>query len=176
MNMDLSYLKRAAVGGPFWCASIGILVGFLGCASSNNAPGDMYVASFATEPPATVLATHSANGWTVRNGDERILLALTANGDHRVPVFNGSWSGTWVGEVWEGVWTPFGPTITKCLSGWNCWPMPNQLQVRETPHIGTRRKGCWSWSRWTIPFGRPSAQPQEITDILPEHLWAINWF
>ena len=106
MNMDLSYLKRAAVGGPFWCAILALLVGVIGCESSSERhDGDMYVASFATEPPTSVLATHSANGWTVRNGDERILLALTANGNHRVPVFNGSWSGTWVGEVWEGVWT-----------------------------------------------------------------------
>ena len=106
MNMDLSYLKRAAVGGPFWCAILALLVGVVGCESSSERhDGDMYVASFATEPPTSVLATHSANGWTVRNGDERILLALTANGNHRVPVFNGSWSGTWVGEVWEGVWT-----------------------------------------------------------------------
>ena len=105
MNMDLSYLKRAAVGGPFWCAILALLVGVIGCESSSERhDGDMYVASFATEPPTSVLATHSANGWTVRNGDERILLALTANGDHRVPVFNGSWSGTWVREVWEGVW------------------------------------------------------------------------
>ena len=106
MNMDLSYLKRAAVGGPFWCAILALLVGFIGCESSSERhDGDMYVASFATEPPTTVLATHSANGWTVRNGNERILLALNADGNHRVPVFNGSWSGTWVGEVWEGVWT-----------------------------------------------------------------------
>ena len=106
MNMDLSYLKRAAVGGPFWCAILALLVGVIGCESSSERhDGDMYVASFATEPPTSVLATHGANGWTVRNGDERILLALTANGNHRVPVFNGSWSGTWVGEVWEGVWT-----------------------------------------------------------------------
>ena len=106
MNMDLSYLKRAAVGGPFWCAILALFVGFIGCESSSERhDGDMYVASFATEPPTTVLATHSANGWTVRNGAERILLALTAKGDHRVPVFNGSWSGTWVGEAWEGVWT-----------------------------------------------------------------------
>ena len=105
MNMDLSYLNRAAVGGPFWCAILALLVGVIGCESSSERhDGDMYVASFATEPPTSVLATHSANGWTVRNGDERILLALTANGNHRVPVFNGSWSGTWVGEVWEGVW------------------------------------------------------------------------
>ena len=106
MNMDLSNLKRAAVGSPFWCAILALLVGVIGCESSSERhDGDMYVASFATEPPTTVLATHSANGWTVRNGAEHILLALNKDGNHRVPVFNGSWSGTWVGEVWEGVWT-----------------------------------------------------------------------
>ena len=106
MNMDLSNLKRAAVGSPFWCAILALLVGIIGCESSSERhDGDMYVASFATEPPTTVLATHNANGWTVRNGAERILLALNKDGNHRVPVFNGSWSGTWVGEAWEGVWT-----------------------------------------------------------------------
>ena len=140
MNMDLSYLKRAAVGGPFWCASIGILVGFLGCASSNNAPGDMYVASFATEPPATVLATHSADGWTVLNGDERILLALNADGNHRVPVFNGTWSGTWVGEVWEGVWTD---SLRP-----NNYQVPVRLEplADAQPTSGTRDTTYWDTS------------------------------
>ena len=27
MNVDLSNLKRAAVGGPFWCAILALLVG-----------------------------------------------------------------------------------------------------------------------------------------------------
>ena len=94
MNVDLSNLKRAANGGPFWCAILALLVGVIGCESSSERhDGDMYVASFATDPPTTVLATHSDAGWTVHNGDERIRLALTAAGNHRVPVFNGSWSG-----------------------------------------------------------------------------------
>ena len=106
MNVDLPNPKRAANGGPFWCAVLALLVGVIGCESSSERhDGDMYVASFATDPPTTVLATHNDAGWTVHNGDERILLALTATGNHRVPVFNGSWSGSWVGEVWEGVWT-----------------------------------------------------------------------
>ena len=105
MNVGLSNLKRAAVGGPFWCATLGLLAWALGCASSNRTNSDIYVASFATEPPTTVLATHSADGWTVHNGREHILLARTKRGDYRVPVFNGSWSGSWVGERWVGVWT-----------------------------------------------------------------------
>ena len=105
MNVDLSNLQRAAVGGPFWYAALNLLVGVLGCASSDRTDADKYVASFATEPPTTVLATHNASGWTVHNGNEHILLARTADGTHRVPVFNGSWSGTWVGEAWDGVWT-----------------------------------------------------------------------
>ena len=52
MNVDLSNLKRAAVGGPFWCAILALLVGVIGCVSSSERhDGDMYVASFATEPP-----------------------------------------------------------------------------------------------------------------------------
>ena len=141
MNMDLSYLKRAAVGGPFWCAILALLVGVIGCESSSERhDGDMYVASFATEPPTSVLATHSANGWTVRNGDERILLALTANGDHRVPVFNGSWSGTWVGEVWEGVWTDsLRPNNYQV-------PVRLELLADAQPTSGTRDTTYWDTS------------------------------
>jgi thiol-disulfide isomerase/thioredoxin len=105
MNVDLSNLKRAAVGGPFWCATLVLFVGILSCASDDQHDGDVYVASFATEPPTMVLATYGAEGWTVRNGHERITLTRTTKGDYRVPVFNGSWSGSWVGRVWEGVWT-----------------------------------------------------------------------
>ena len=141
MNMDLSYLKRAAVGGPFWCAILALLVGFIGCeSSSENHDGDMYVASFATEPPTTVLATHSANGWTVRNGAERVLLALNKDGNHRVPVFNGTWSGTWVGEAWEGVWTD---SLRP-----NNYQVPVRLEPLDDaqPTSGTRDTTYWDTS------------------------------
>ena len=140
MNADLSNLKRAAVGSPFWCATIGLLVGVLGCASSDRTDADMYVASFATEPPTTVLATHNASGWTVHNGNEHILLARTADGTHRVPVFNGSWSGSWVEEAWDGVWTD---SLRP-----NNYQVPVRLEplADAQPTSGTRDTTYWDTS------------------------------
>ena len=138
--MDFSNLKRAAVGGPFWCAVLGLLVGVLGCASSDRTDADMYVASFATEPPTTVLATHNESGWTVHNGKEHILLARTLDGTHRVPVFNGSWSGTWVGEAWDGVWTD---SLRP-----NNYQVPVRLEplADAQPNSGTRDTTYWDTS------------------------------
>ena len=140
MNVDFSNLKRAAVGGPFWCAVLGLLVGVLGCASSDRTDADMYVASFATEPPTTVLATHNESGWTVHNGKEHILLARTLDGTHRVPVFNGSWSGTWVGEAWDGVWTD---SLRP-----NNYQVPVRLEplADAQPNSGTRDTTYWDTS------------------------------
>ena len=140
MNVDLSNLKRAAVGGPFWCAALGLLVGVLGCASSDRTDADMYVASFATEPPTTVLVTHNESGWTVHNGTEHILLARALDGTYRVPVFNGSWSGTWVGEAWDGVWTD---SLRP-----NNYQVPIRLEplADAQPTSGTRDTTYWDTS------------------------------
>ena len=148
MNADLSNLKRAAVGGPFWCATLLLLVGVLGCASNDQHDGDVYVASFATEPPTTVLATYGAEGWTVRNGHEHIALTLTSKGDHRVPVFNGSWSGSWVGEVWEGVWTD---SLRP-----NNYQVPVRLEPLEnaSPVSGTRDTTYWDTSEGLLVLER----------------------
>ena len=105
MNMDQSILKRAALGGPFWCTVLYLHLGVLGCGSVSRPDCALYVATFATEPPTTVLAAKSTNGWMVHNGQEKILLTPDRSGLYRVPVFNGSWSGSWVEESWEGVWT-----------------------------------------------------------------------
>ena len=148
MNVDLSNLKRAAVGGPFWYATLILFMGVLGCTSDDQHDGGVYVASFATEPPTTVLATYGAEGWTVRNGHERIALTRTSKGDHRVPVFNGSWSGSWVGEVWEGVWTD---SLRP-----NTYQVPVRLEPLEnaTPVSGTRDTTYWDTSEGLLVLER----------------------
>ena len=140
MNVDFSNLKRAAVGGPFWCAVFGLLVVGLGCASSDRTDADMYVASFATEPPTTVLVTHNESGWTVHNGTEHIFLARAVDGTYRVPVFNGSWTGTWVGEAWDGVWTD---SLRP-----NNYQVPVRLEplADAQPTSGTRDTTYWDTS------------------------------
>ena len=148
MNVDLSKHKRAAVGGPFLYATVILLVGILGCASNDRHDGDVYVASFATEPPTEVLAIHSAEGWTVRNGREHIVLTPTKNGAHRVPVFNGSWSGSWVGEAWEGVWTD---SLRP-----NNYQVPVRLEplANASPASGVRDTTYWDTSEGLLVLER----------------------
>lgn len=146
--MVLSHLKRAAVGGPFWCTTVTLFVGVLGCASSHCPDGSLYVATFATDPPTTVLATHGPEGWTVHNGREHILLTLTTKGDHLVPVFNGSWSGNWVGEAWEGVWTD---SLRP-----NNYQVPVRLELLAGAHptSGARDTTYWNTSEGLLVLER----------------------
>ena len=53
----------------------------LGCAApENSADPRLYEATFATEPPTTVLAERSSDTWVIRNGNERILMRKMGRG------------------------------------------------------------------------------------------------
>ena len=64
-----------------------------------------YVASFGTTPSTEILVDRNLSTWTICNGLERITLEDLGNESYRIPVFNGSWTGAWQGERWEGSWT-----------------------------------------------------------------------
>ena len=84
----------------------------------------------------------------MRNGHERIALTRTSKGDHRVPVFNGSWSGSWVGEVWEGVWTD---SLRP-----NTYQVPVRLEPLENASSvsGTRDTTYWDTSEGLLVLER----------------------
>ena len=71
-----------------------------------------------------------------------------AKGNHRVPVFNGSWSGSWVGEVWEGVWTD---SLRP-----NNYQVPVRLEPLENaqPTSGTRDTTYWDTSEGLLVLER----------------------
>lgn len=75
----------------------------IGCGT--KAPKIKYVASFGTVPPTEILVHRDGSTWTVCNGVERIPLENLGNESYGIPVFNGTWTGAWQGERWEGGWT-----------------------------------------------------------------------
>lgn len=181
MNVDLSNLKRAAVGGPFWCTILCLLAGALGCASSDQPEVRLYVASFATEPPTTVLATRSPEGWTVHNGRERILLNRIAQDSYRVPVFNGSWTGSWVGEDWVGVWTD---SLRP-----NTYRVPIRLEPLSDalPASGPRDTTYWDTSEGLLVLERaqdsawatistPTGDYRHLAGTMVDNLLILNTF
>ena len=181
MNVDLSNLKRAAVGGPFWCTVFCLLAGALGCASSDQPEVRLYVASFATEPPTTVLATRSSEGWTVHNGRERILLNRIAQDSYRVPVFNGSWTGSWVGEDWVGVWTD---SLRP-----NTYRVPIRLEPLSDalPTSGPRDTTYWDTSEGLLVLERaqdsawatistPTGDYRHLAGTMVDNLLILNTF
>ena len=52
-----------------------------------------------------MLSERVADGWVIRNGEERIVLRHLGEELYAVPVFGGSWEGRWEGEEWRGHWT-----------------------------------------------------------------------
>ena len=82
--------------------SISMMV-LIGCGT--EAKKIKYVATFGTTPPTEILVHRTGSSWTICNGVERIALEDLGNESYRIPVFNGSWTGAWQGERWEGSWT-----------------------------------------------------------------------
>lgn len=75
------------------------------CATEKQSHDGLYEVVFDTDPPIHVLAECRSASWIVRNGEERIAMKRLHNGMHQVPVFGGSWAGTWAGREYLGVWT-----------------------------------------------------------------------
>ena len=73
--------------------------------STDGPEQNLYVAHFGTQPITEVLAERVADGWVIRNGEERIVLRCLGEELYAVPVFGGSWKGQWEGEEWRGHWT-----------------------------------------------------------------------
>ena len=73
--------------------------------STDGPEQNLYVAHFGTQPKTEVLAERVADGWVIRNGEERIVLRHLGEELYAVPVFGGSWKGRWEGEEWRGHWT-----------------------------------------------------------------------
>jgi len=84
------------------CAFLAITI--MAC-STDGPEQNLYVAHFGTQPITEVLAERVADGWVIRNGEERIVLRCLGEELYAVPVFGGSWKGQWEGEEWRGHWT-----------------------------------------------------------------------
>ncbi|MAB74123.1 MAG: hypothetical protein CMC99_04125 [Flavobacteriales bacterium] len=84
------------------CAFLAITI--MAC-STDGPEQNLYVAHFGTQPKTEVLAERVADGWVIRNGEERIVLRHLGEELYAVPVFGGSWKGRWAGEEWRGHWT-----------------------------------------------------------------------
>ena len=98
-------LPSKAASCCLWC--VWTLTIFLwGCAAPEHPISPrLYEATFATDPPTTVLVERCSDTWVVRNGAERIRLRKAGEGVYVVPVFGGSWVGTWEEQRWVGAWT-----------------------------------------------------------------------
>ena len=136
----------------------------LGCAApENSADPRLYEATFATEPPTTVLAERSSDTWVIRNGNERILMRKMGEGVHVVPVFGGSWIGEWKDKQWAGAWTdslrPGDYKVPVSLSplkdGSSVADEPELHQTWETSEglLLTQIKGDSVWATISTPTG-----------------------
>ena len=84
------------------CAFLAITI--MAC-STDGPEQNLYIAQFGTQPKTEVLSERVADGWVIRNGEERIVLRHLGEELYAVPVFGGSWEGRWEGEEWRGHWT-----------------------------------------------------------------------
>ena len=153
--------SKAALCGL--CAFVFVL-GWASCGSDTalDSP-ELYVASFQTDPPTDVLVERRASQWVVRNGKERVVLNRVGEEElYLVPVFGGSWSGSWVGDQWEGVWTdslrPSDYRVPVVVSPL-VHPLPvdgEQTQSQWATGEGTMwmtQQGDSAWATITTPTG-----------------------
>lgn len=156
-------LPSKAAASCLWCVWTSALF-LLGCAApENSANPRLYEATFATDPPTTVLVERSSDTWVIRNGDERIRLRRAGEELYAVPVFGGSWLGKWEDERWVGAWTdslrPGDYVVPLTLS-----PLIDKPSVANEPELNqtwqtseglllTQIKGDSVWATISTPTG-----------------------
>ena len=127
--------KWTAASCPFLLALF-----VMGC---QHTPPALYEVRFDTEPAIRVLAAWNNDTWTIHNGPERIELARTNDSTFQVPVFDGSWVGTWVGGEFQGVWTDSLRPGNYRIP-FQCVPVANQ------PETGPTTTTVWQTSEGTM--------------------------
>ena len=146
-----------------WCIWT-LTIFLMGCADhEDSANPRLYEATFATDPPTTVLVERSSDTWVIRNGDERIRMRRAGEGLYVVPVFGGSWVGEWEDERWVGAWVdslrPGDYNVPLRIS-----PLIDRPSVAHEPEISqtwetseglllTQIKGDSLWATISTPTG-----------------------